>query len=1146
MFDLEVLYQLVLLLLLPRTLFDLSKSKLDMRSKIIILILGFFCLNVGSMLAQTIRITGTVASADDKDGLPGASVFVKGTNIGVITDVNGKYTVDALPEATLVFSFVGMTIQEIPVNGRREINVILLEDAMSLEEVVITGMTTVDRRLFTGASDHLKAKDMMMSGVADITRSLEGRSAGVSIQNVSGTFGTAPKIRIRGATSIYGNSKPLWVVDGVIMEDAADISNDQLSSGDAITLIGNSIAGLNADDIESFEILKDGSATSIYGAKAMSGVIVITTKKGKSGAARINYTGEFTSRLKPNYRNFNIMNSQDQMGIYKELEAKGWLNYANVFRAKDSGIYGEAYRLIKEYDETSGTFGLPYTPEAINAFLQKAEMRNTDWFDLLFSNALVMNHSLSLSQGSDKATSYISMSVLTDPGWHKQSKVTRYTLNANAQYQIFDNLTFSVLGNGSYRKQFAPGTVSQETDAVGGFVSRDFDINPYSYALNTSRTMGPENNFIRNYAIFNIFEELEENYLEYDLADTKFQGEIRWTAIPNLTLGAIGAFKYNTTSLQHHIRDDSNYSRAYRALDDPIVRDSNPFLYNDPDNIYGLPVSILESGGFYEKREYKVRSIDFRADMRYRKTFQYIHNVDIYGGMEVNAIDRTSDWFRGIGMQYNNGEIPYTNFLAFKKYREENTNYFSLNNTTGRNTAFFGTMSYSYKGKYSLNGTMRYEGSNRLGKSRKARWLPTWNIGGAWNIHEESFFSMVEPALSHLKLRASYSLTAQSGPSWVSNSQVIIRNYAQWRPVAGDGETGLQIVDLENSELTYEKNNELNLGMDAGFLNNRINLVFEWYQRDMFDLIGYVTTMGVGGVVNKFANTANMSSQGVELTASTRNVETTNFQWITDFTFSWNKSWITSLKTMDNLMSFISGNGFPKEGYNRSSLFSIPFAGLDNEGFPTFNWEDEEGKYAINKDNYNDLWFQQTDNLDFLKFEGQIEPRMMGGFGNVFSYRNFRLNIFLTYSFGNVLRLDPVFKRRYTDMDATPKDFINRWILPGDEVITDVPVIASTRQERRYSANSLNRAYNAYNYSTARVASGSFVRMKEISLVYDFPKAAIEKLKMQNLSLKLQATNPFLIYSDKKLNGQDPEFFRSGGVAVPMSQQFTFTVRVGF
>ena len=211
-------------------------------------------------------------------------------------------------------------------------------------------MTRMDRRMFTGATDKVNADEAMINGIADISRSLEGRSAGVSVQNVSGTFGTAPKIRVRGATSIYGSSKPLWVVDGVIMEDVTDIDADALSSGDPETLISSAIAGLNSDDIESFQILKDGSATSIYGARAMAGVIVVTTKKGKQGQAHINYMGEFTTRLKPRYSNFNILNSQDQMGIYRELQDKGWLNFSNVLNGSDYGVYGKMYELINTYD----------------------------------------------------------------------------------------------------------------------------------------------------------------------------------------------------------------------------------------------------------------------------------------------------------------------------------------------------------------------------------------------------------------------------------------------------------------------------------------------------------------------------------------------------------------------------------------------------------------------------------------------------------------------------------------------------------------------------------------------------------------------------------------------------------------------------
>lgn len=200
---------------------------------------------------------------------------------------------------------------------------IVFKDNRSLGEVVVpTGMTKTNRRLFTEGTDKIDISKSRLSGVADISHSLEGQAAGVSVQNVSGTFGVASKIRVRGATSIYGASKPLWVVDGVILEDVSNIGADDLASGNPETLIRSAIAGLNADDIESFQVLKDGSATSIYGARAMAGVIVVTTKKGLQGQAHLNYTGEFTTRLVPSYPNFDILNSQQQMGSIANCATK--------------------------------------------------------------------------------------------------------------------------------------------------------------------------------------------------------------------------------------------------------------------------------------------------------------------------------------------------------------------------------------------------------------------------------------------------------------------------------------------------------------------------------------------------------------------------------------------------------------------------------------------------------------------------------------------------------------------------------------------------------------------------------------------------------------------------------------------------------
>lgn len=1088
------------------------------------------------VIAQIPKVTGVVTSADDGEPIIGASVLIKGTGIGTVTDIDGKFTLSNIPASAkkLRITFVGMKPQEVSI--KPSLLIVMESDSEMIDEVVVTGMQRMDKRLFTGASDKLSGEAAKLDGIPDISRALEGRSAGVSVQNVSGTFGTAPKIRVRGATSIYGSSKPLWVVDGVIMENVTEVGADELSSGDAETLISSAIAGLNADDIESFQILKDGSATSIYGARAMAGVIVVTTKRGKSGVNKISYTGEFSMRMKPSYRNFNIMNSQEQMGVYKEMEAGGYLKFAESYRASNSGVYGKMYHLMNTFDPATGKYAIANTPEAMNAYLRDAEYRNTDWFDLLFSNSVSQNHAISMSSGTDKASYYTSISLMNDPGWYAQSSVQRYTVNTNALYNIFKNFSLNLIGNASYRKQKAPGALGSQSDPVSGEVKRDFDINPYSYALNTSRTLDADEYYVRNYAPFNIFHELENNNMDLNVVDMRFQAEAKWKIIPKVEVSALGAYKYSTTTQTHTVQDYSNQAWAFRAMDDATMRGANPWLYTDPDNANSLPVSVLPVGGFYRETKYGMNSYDFRATIAYNDVYRDNHILNMFGGMELNGTDRSRSWFNGVGMQYDMGMLANYDYRYFKQGNEENTAYYTVDRTKSREVSFFGTATYSYQGKYTLNGTMRYEGSNKLGRSRSSRWLPTWNVSGAWNMHEESFFESLRPALSNFTLKASYSLTADRGPANVTNSLAVIMGYNPWRPVSSVNESGLRISDLENSELTYEKKHELNIGAEVGFLDNRISLAMDWYKRNNYDLIGLVNTMGVGGQVSKLANVASMESHGVELTLSTRNIQTRNFRWSTDFIFSNAKNKVTELKTDVNVMTMISGNGFALEGNPVRSLYSIDFRGLNNEGLPTFI--NEKGQLTV-----TDIDFQERENKEHLIYEGSTDPTITGSFGNVFTYKGFRLNLFMTYSFGNVIRLDPVFSNAYSDLDATPKEFKNRWTVAGDENTTTVPVIADLRQNTMNSY--LNKAYNAYNYSTERIAKGDFIRMKEISLTYEFPRALVSKLRMNNLSLKIQGTNLFLLYSDKKLNGQDPEFFNTGGVAVPVPKQFTLTLRLG-
>mgnify|MGYP002620292846 CR=1 FL=1 len=1107
-----------------------------MEKRLTMLLVGLF-LSLGIAFAQN-KISGTVFDQDMGEPLMGATVKVQGSTKGVTTDMNGKFTIDVPAGKKLVISFVGMNTQTVTPKQGMKVN--LTSNTAQVGEVVVTGIQKMDKRLFTGATTKIDAEQTKLDGVADVTRALEGRAAGVSVQNVSSTFGTAPKIRVRGATSIYGSSSPLWVVDGVIMEDAVNVDADDLSSGDATTLISNAIAGLNADDIESFQVLKDGSATSIYGARAMSGVVVITTKKGRQGHSSINYTGEFTYRLKPSYSNYNISNSQEQMGIYKEMAAKGWLEFSQIANASSAGLYGKMYGLMNTYNEQTGDFMLPYTEKAMNDYLREAEFRNTDWFDLLFNSNIMQTHSVSVSSGTDRASLYASLSAMIDPGWTKDSKVQRYTANINASYKLSKNLTATLRTNTSYRDQKAPGTLNQSTDVVSGAVSRSFDINPFSYALNTSRTLDPNQIYTRNYAPFSIFSELDNNYIDIDVMDTKFQGELEWKPFRGLSLNALGSYRINRSDREHIILDNSNMAEAYRAgVDNPNIMYSNPYLYTDPDKPGEWPISVMPEGGINILNRNEVKQLDFRFTANYNHVWsvkgEETHIFSALAGMEANRADYDAAEDQTYGVLYKQARLHQLVPDFFKQAKEEGTELTSFSRSYNRRLAYFANANYSYKGRYSGNLTARYDGSNQLGRSRKSRWLPTWNVSASWNAHEENFFrrwmERTNGAFSHATLRLSYSLVGEQTAA--SNAKAIFRSANMWRPQGDQQETALYQSSYANEDLTYEKKHEFNVGVDLGFLNNRINVVTDAYWRDNFDLMGYYYAQLAG---RQYANVASMKSHGVEATISSQNIMKKDFQWTTDLTFAYNYTEITDLMSVSRVIDLVSGSGYAREGYPHRALFSLQFAGLNDEGIPQVI--NESGNVTT-----SDIYFQEYEHLDHLKYEGPSEPTYTGGMNNMFRWKNWRLNVFITYSFGNKLRLDPVFAASYSDLAAMPKEFKNRWVMPGDEKVTDIPAIASVRQN--YNDRYLGYAYNAYNYSTARVADGGFIRLKDVSLTYDFSPQLISKIGLGSASLKLDATNLMLLYADKKLNGQDPEFVNSGGVATPLSKQFTFTLRLG-
>ncbi|MFT3747546.1 MAG: SusC/RagA family TonB-linked outer membrane protein [Agriterribacter sp.] len=1096
---------------------------------------------VNMHVQDTITVRGRVSDADENVALSGVSIENVRTRKGTTSNAAGEFAIGAEVGDQLSFTFIGKAPKTIVYKGEKFLAVTLTKTEGALSEVIITGFQNLDKKKFSGAAASLKAADVKIDGVADVSRMLEGRAAGVSVQNVSGTFGAAPKIRIRGATSINGENKPLWVVDGVVLEDIVNISNDQLSSGDPTTLLGSSVAGINVNDIESFDILKDAAATALYGARAMNGVVVITTKKGRAGRQVVNYTGNYSTQFKPQYADYNIMNSAQQMSVLSELDRKGWLT-TNVLKNGNYGVYGKYYDLINEV-LPDGSFAMPNTQEAKRQYLLRYAKANTDWFDILFRQSFIQEHSLSISSGTERLQSFFSTSFYNDNGWTLADNVKRYTLNFRNNYTFSDKFSAGFLTTGSYRQQEAPGTVSRTANAVTGAYDRNFDINPFSFALNTNRSVtafdenGEREYFTRNFAPFNVLTELENNKLKINVIDLKLQGEATYKFTPHLRYEFIGALRYVRSTREHEVTENANMANAYRAAGTSEIRKNNPFLYQDPENPSAEKVVVLPYGGFYNRVEDQLLNFDVRNSLNYARKFGMDdeHDLNLLLGQQIKYADRQNASSNGYGYQYDNGGTATPDFQILKQMIEQNYPYYGMSKEFDRFAAFYFNAQYTYNNKYNFYGTIRYDGSNRLGSSRQARWLPTWSFGGAWNINEEGFLQDVE-AVNYLKLRASYGLTASMGPA--TNSNIVLRNKNIHRPYISDVETTIYIDNLANTNLTWEKNYTANIGIDAGLFNNRLTTSIDVYHRRSFDLIGTIRTSGIGGEYEKNANYADLVSQGAELLLGGQPIVRKNWNWKVNLTFGYNTTKITNSEYLPQIFDLVKQEGGNLQGYPVNGLFSIKFSGLNaTTGVPEFINEEGKTSSAV---------FMQSDSIRNLKFEGPIDPVITGGFNNTFTYKAFSLNIFITYQLGNKIRLAPAFKNNYSEWDATPKEFYDRWVMPGDQNTTNIPSIMDYYQYILVNSTSFNYPYNNYNYSTERIARGDFIRLKTVSLSYQLPAAILQKTNFfKTVSVTAAAINPWLIYSDKKLKGQDPEFFNAGGVAQPVQKQITLSLKVG-
>lgn len=933
---------------------------------------------------------------------------------------------------------------------------------------------------------------------------------------------TTTVVSMRQATSVKSVYYPLWVIDGVIYKEDKDFNVADLASPEAKRLIAAALPGLSESDIQSFQVINDASATALYGQRALGGVISVRTSKAGQGTNSFTYQAELTYRAIPSYREYNILNSQDQMAVFNEMANGKSLDNEAVFIASRYGVYGYLYNQIYNYNDVTGEYGVLNTDAGRAAYLRAAELRNTNWFKELYQHSIRHQHTLTFSTGTQKANYYASLNANLDPGWKRFESSQTYSFNFNADFRPFKGWRFGIRSTASYQKKHRGG-----------------DWRPHKYAPDASRTLDPNAFYVYDYTPFNIKHELQHDTRDEKTANLSLQATIDWQPLTQLRLSALGALRYRD---QYGVTDrdeQSNTSQVYRNISKSVIRSNSDYLYKPLDDPTALPQIVMPYGGIRNSQNIIDERYDGQLKAHYNDTFgrNGEHSLSAVGGLEVFEERHLNEWFDAYGVNYSLGYLTTYSPLLFTNLRNKGKQYYEIRPTLNRGVSLVGNVDYTLLGRYRVNASYRREGTNQFGRARTIRYIPTWNVGGNWSIDQEAFFPKLKP-LSSLSMSLSYGMSGTI--PYVHNALPRLKTLL---PFFGDAnliEPGVYIDEPANYDLTYEKMYELNWGLNFGLFDERISAGITLFNRQGRDLIDQVFPQGTGGFVDLlYGNVAQMSAKGIELSLTTQNIRTRDFSWSTSITYSRNTNKVTRLNTSPSVKNLTDGAA--RQGYPLNSLFSIPFYKLDENGHPRFflpNGADvlPDGRHITSpKTGEQVSWTaSQPEEINYLLYSGTKTPTDQGGINNSFSFKNFRLGVYVYYSFGGVMRLPEQFATKYNDYQVMGKEFNRRWLRAGDEERTNVPVIATDahRQANPYLSN----AYTNYNKSDVRVAKTDYIQLRDISLSYTVPKAFVDRLRLSSLALKLQASNVALLYADKKLNGALPYDYQ------PHSYIFTATV----
>ncbi len=1034
-----------------------------------------------SLMAQTRSVSGTVV--DNVGPVVGASVIEKGTQNGITTDLDGKWSLNVPQGATLVFTSIGYKDVEIVVGSQNVYNVTLEEDRMLLDEVVVVGYGTMKRSDLSGASVSMSEESLKGSIVSSLDQTLQGRAAGVQAVTTSGAPGSSSSIRVRGQATINANAEPLYVIDGVIVQGGgsrgADFGlGDALGNGTVSTI--SPLSTINPADIVSMEILKDASATAIYGAQGANGVVLITTKRGKAGDAKISYDGMFA--VSRQTKRLDMMNLREYAEFYNDMTAVGEISKPNAVYS-DPSILGTG----------------------------------TNWQDAIFQTALQHQHQLSVSGGTDKVQYYVSGSYMSQEGTVIGSKFDRFSVRTNLDAQLKKWIKLGLTAtyaNTNDDLKLADGTEG----LIYYSLTTIPDIPIYDVNGNYSSTVREGYNNPNPVALAMMDDIL--------LNRQKLTGNIFADVTPFVNWNPLKNLVWHT-----EVGFDINNSKGERYK--PMVDLGSYVRQTNESNIQ------YNRGIFWQLKNY----------LTYSNTWGK-HSVTAMVGHEMWE----SSW-ENAGVSSSNlpSDAVHNPALGDSKSYKISAGFGS-----SAMASVFTRETYNYDNRYYLTYTYRYDGSSNFGPDN--RWAGFHSVAASWRFNNEKWMQGAKDWFSNGKLRVGWGQTGNAnigGYAWGSAISLMPSGLGM----------GYRPANIANTGIRWESQEQFNLGLDLGFFNDRLNLIVDAYYKKSNDMLmsmqlpSYMGTQGNGSSVLAApkGNYGSIENKGIEITLDTHPL-VGEFQWDSNFQISFNRNKLLSLSGTEN--ASLIGYGQWSDVVSVSSIGEplYNFYGYEVEGvyesLQDIMSSAKPAKYPADGvfNRSNTVWVGDIKYKDQLTVDtdgdgipdagdgvidendrvnlGSPLPLFTFGWTNTFRYKNFDLSIFLNGSYGNKImnynalalthmnsawinQLNSVSDRAKLvpiDPDKVYTDG-SKWY----DDITNVKVANPGTKTPRASINDPN---DNDRISSRYIEDGSYIRIKNLTLGYTFPKKWVSKARIENIRLYCNIQN---LYTFTKYSGYDPE-----------------------